>query len=874
MKKIRSIALTLVFCMLCSFIPVQYVQAATSLTLGTEMREYLTGGISIGSIIISNPDPKTYNFTVPETKPFSLKLSSKTAGAEITGKLIKLSNNEVLKPITVNGGDAKSFDITSLDKGDYAFEVSGNKNCEFTILADFSLSAELPNNGNDFAFGEEVSGEINGSHPQANHSINLPSPGILDVTVGAEMGPTIVELKDSNNKVVNFLLINGSTGNPSKKSFTSNLDKGTYNLSITTKGPISNPSGKYTFKADFTPVETNVTEPNNNINEAQELDFGDTIHGFLSSENKVDVFKFTLNSEKKISLDFKAYIKSAGIALKDEDQKIVWASMAQGDEENPGVKSIDKKLSPGTYYLFVDKQLNFTGKYDLTVDTEGSWDEVLPFNKTVNGELSLQNKQNTYKAYIEKPGRAYFDIKTYIPGTIVEIKDVNRKSVYKTIVNGEETNPVSKVIDIDLNSGLYYLCISTPAIVKTGRYSIEASVSKVNNNETEPNDTIYQAQKILPSGSKINGLLAENDDTDVYKVTVSEKGKLSFDFKSYIESVIIELKDKDQTSLFKKSLAASYSEPKEDTYDADLDPGTYYLYVRKDILKHTGKYSFKTRFSSNETNVVEPNDSIANAQPINLNNKINGYISATNEIDVFKFTLQEPCRLKVNLTSNIKSANMEIKDANQCIVLNSSFQGTDTEPGVKNVEKKFNAGTYYVTITKQYTYTGKYSLTIGSPYGWIQNVDSTYSYLDSNGDYVKFCWKAIDGTWYNFDRYGIMKTGWLQNEDTWYYLSPNGGMATNWYKVGDTWYFFSGNGSMQTGWLQQGNTWYLLNSSGAMQTGWINNNGIWYYTSSSGAMATGWQQIDGAWYYFYDNGTMACNTNVGGYYLDVSGAWR
>ena len=858
MKKIRGISLILVFCLICSFIPIKEVQASpiskgsyTSVTF-----KPITFGTDINAsfgLFFYKPHAYTFNVTKPGT--FSVKLGSESKN--VKGELIKIAtpgeindpNNKSLKEIDINGvsgnPDSQTFDM-NLDEGNYAFVVSGPSSSRYTLRADFS-SSDLP-------FGQEVTGSISSSNPQDNYTINLATPGSLTVTVGAEMTTTIAELKDSNNKVVNLLVLTGATGNPSTKSFTSDLDKGTYSLSISTKGVISNPSGNYTVKADFKSIETNVKEPNNNIDEAQKIKFGNTINGFLTSENSVDVFKFKIDSERTIGIDFSSYIKSAGIALKDEDQKIVWASIAQGDEDNPGVKNIEKKLSPGTYYLFVDKQLTFTGRYSLTVENLGSWDENLSLDTLIEDELTIQNTVNTYNINLKDSGRLKFNVKTYMPGTILEIKDSNRKSLYKTIANGESTNPVTKDFDVDLHAGTYYLSISAVTPLTTGKYALEAHLSSVDNNEIEPNDTMYDAQKILPSGTNINGLLAENDDADVYKVTVSTKGKLSFDFKSYIDSVIIELKDKEQTSLFKKSLAASYEEPKQDTYDVDLDPGTYYLYVRKDILKHTGEYSFKTRFSSNDTNVIEPNDTMATAQPISLNNKINGYISATNEIDVFKFTLSEPCRLKINLTSNIKSANMEIKDANQNIVLNSSFQGNDTEPGVKDVEKKFNAGTYYVTITKQYTYTGKYSLTIGSPYGWIQNVDSTYSYVDSNGDYVKFCWNFIDGTWYHFDRYGIMQTGWLQNEDTWYYLSPSGGMVTNWYKVGDTWYFFDGSGAMKTGWLQQGDTWYFLNSSGAM--------------------ATGWQQINGTWYYFYSNGAMACNTTMDGYYLDGSGAWR
>ncbi len=177
-------------------------------------------------------------------------------------------------------------------------------------------------------------------------------------------------------------------------------------------------------------------------------------------------------------------------------------------------------------------------------------------------------------------------------------------------------------------------------------------------------------------------------------------------------------------------------------------------------------------------------------------------------------------------------------------------------------------------------------------YGWIQD-SKGWRYRDTDGSFVKSCWKKIDNIWYYFKDDGYMATGWLKDGNTWYYLGSGGDMKTGWQAVGGRWYYLNSNGAMQTGWGKIDGNWYYFGNDGAMKTGWQKVNGLWYYMYSNGTMATGWVKSGGdwyymaeygamktgwvcsggKWYYFYpSSGKMAYNTTIDGYTLGPDGA--
>jgi glucan-binding YG repeat protein len=99
-------------------------------------------------------------------------------------------------------------------------------------------------------------------------------------------------------------------------------------------------------------------------------------------------------------------------------------------------------------------------------------------------------------------------------------------------------------------------------------------------------------------------------------------------------------------------------------------------------------------------------------------------------------------------------------------------------------------------------------------------------------------------------------------------------VAKGWVLNNGQWNYMDEKGNKEIGWKQINSVWYYLDTNGVMKTDWLNINGEWYYLDSSGAMKTGWfKNSDGKWYYLYDSGNMARNTTIGGYKLDLNGAW-
>ena len=150
-----------------------------------------------------------------------------------------------------------------------------------------------------------------------------------------------------------------------------------------------------------------------------------------------------------------------------------------------------------------------------------------------------------------------------------------------------------------------------------------------------------------------------------------------------------------------------------------------------------------------------------------------------------------------------------------------------------------------------------------------------------NGNYLKNCFRKIDGETYLFNGNGIMLTGFQKVGGKTYYFDSSGKMLLRWKRINGRKYLFDPvDGHMHTGWewVSEKNAWYYLSpQTGYLLEGWLDQGGKRYYLAPVDFYAvTGWQFIGGNWYFF---DTKNCDMKTGWltdggktYYLASNGA--
>ena len=134
-------------------------------------------------------------------------------------------------------------------------------------------------------------------------------------------------------------------------------------------------------------------------------------------------------------------------------------------------------------------------------------------------------------------------------------------------------------------------------------------------------------------------------------------------------------------------------------------------------------------------------------------------------------------------------------------------------------------------------------------------------YYDEYGRGVT-SWQEIDGKTYYFDNKGLMQKGWVKYEGDVYYLADDGAMAKGWTVIFGRKYRFDDDGVMQTGLYKEGDKTYLLSSlSGELLTGEQVLDGKHYLADDQGVVQTGWH---GSKYYQEDGSAASGWTDVDG----------
>jgi hypothetical protein len=137
--------------------------------------------------------------------------------------------------------------------------------------------------------------------------------------------------------------------------------------------------------------------------------------------------------------------------------------------------------------------------------------------------------------------------------------------------------------------------------------------------------------------------------------------------------------------------------------------------------------------------------------------------------------------------------------------------------------------------------------------------------------------KNIGGTYYYFNNYGVMKTGWVMHNKLLGYFHSDGKAATGWKQKGKDWYYLEKNGIAHVGWLRLSSD-SIFYCEGAKYGRMVDapkvmSDGKLHFFDTDGRRATteGWKNYGVYYYYTYASSICAVNTTIEGIKLDENG---
>lgn len=348
----------------------------------------------------------------------------------------------------------------------------------------------------------------------------------------------------------------------------------------------------------------------------------------------------------------------------------------------------------------------------------------LPFNTNVQGVLTKDITSNTYTVELNKAGRFFLNVTSYVDSnTYIQLSDNENNVIIDDYTSGSSKSPAKYTNWVDLEPGKYYVEIFNKYDwdENIGNYTLKATFTAANNNEVEENNGTVNAQP-LKFNQAVTGFLSWNDEVDFYKVKLPKAGRLHIDLNSYIDSTTyIKLLDNDNEVVFDQYTNGSSKNPAKYYNWVDLEPGDYYLevYNKYGWEENTGKYILKTSFTPANNNEIESNNGTIEAQSLPFSQTVTGFLSWNDTVDYYTFTLPKAGKVTFNSVSYVdKTTYFELITSRNEEIFDEYVGGSSKNPAKYSKTIELEKGTYFFKVYNKYDWdenTGKYTLKITSP---------------------------------------------------------------------------------------------------------------------------------------------------------------
>ncbi len=357
-------------------------EQVTQLTLGTTFKNEIT----------TDETEDVYSFTLE--KPSRIQLTFKTyvdgyVGADLLASdevTIIGSNNlysEPNSPELVN----RFYD---LEPGVYYYQIrkgSGTGNYDLTVKATEYSTNEIEWNNSAIEAqsikndGTKQLGVITWNDDADFYKITIDKPSRVNFTFKSYIDDYVNAEIISSDEVTKVASngIYATNASPNQWSNYVDLEAGVYYFKVD-RASDSN-TGKYELSIKATPFGIDEKEPNSGIDEAAKiLPNGIKHYGLISWNDNLDYYKFQVNKTSKINVAIKSYIgDSVYLAVVNKDGVNQMANTyLYANSNSPNLWHYNGVLSPGTYYVLIEKTGDNTGKYELTISTKDTTPPTAP----------------------------------------------------------------------------------------------------------------------------------------------------------------------------------------------------------------------------------------------------------------------------------------------------------------------------------------------------------------------------------------------------------------------------------------------------------------------------------------------------------------
>lgn len=215
-------------------------------------------------------------------------------------------------------------------------------------------------------------------------------------------------------------------------------------------------------------------------------------------------------------------------------------------------------------------------------------------------------------------------------------------------------------------------------------------------------------------GDQITGSLTELNNSSEYKLTVPTAGRVSIDLVSYVDSTsLISIVDSNYEDVFEESVSSSSREPERYVKSVDLEQGDYTLKISGYFEDDIGDFKLKINFVTVNSNDIEPNNGTEEAQKLEFNKVLNGFLSWNDSSDVYQIILPKAGRLTVDFYSYIDEwSSVQLIDQNNKEVFSKEMSSSSKNPEKYINQVDLEPGTYYIRVSDDYfgTSSGKYEI--------------------------------------------------------------------------------------------------------------------------------------------------------------------